>query len=92
MKHGLKGVCKRNRKEMDKYGLWPYFKTREFRKQIASIYYPIEQDHSLSAQGVFPVFKLGPEGKPPSTAVRVGSSRMRKIQLTNQIRQARPSK
>lgn len=47
VKHGVKGVVRKNRKELDKYGLWPYFKTREFRKQIAKIYYPIEQEHAL---------------------------------------------
>ena len=47
VKQGVKGVVRKNRKELEKYSLWPYFKTREFRKQIAKIYYPIEHEHAL---------------------------------------------
>ena len=46
LRKGRGGVIKKNRKEMDKHTLVPYHKTREFRKKIAKIYYPIITDYT----------------------------------------------
>ena len=41
IKRGLKGVVNQNRKETNKHKMWPYYKTRDFRRKIAKIYYPV---------------------------------------------------
>lgn len=64
-KTGLTGVVKRNRKENEKYRLVPYHRTREFRRKIAKIYYPIVPKHTHDSRGVFPIFKLCPDFKTP---------------------------
>ena len=46
----------------------PYYRTREFRRKIAKIYYPVIFQHSYSCSGIFPVFKLTPDFKPPLTS------------------------
>lgn len=47
LKRGVKGVIKQNRRELDKHSLVPYYRTREFRRKIAKIYYPVIIQHSL---------------------------------------------
>jgi len=52
------GIVKRNQIELQKHGLVPYHRTREFRKKIAQLYVPILEAHAESVNGRFPVFKL----------------------------------
>jgi hypothetical protein len=82
LKRGVTGVVKRNRKELDKYSLIPYFRTREFRRKIAKIYYPIIASHSYECRGLHPVFKLAPDYKPPPTVASANTARNKRLQST----------
>ena len=52
------GVLKANKSELVKYSLLPFYRTREFRKKIAFLYYPCIMTHLEEANGRFPIFKL----------------------------------
>jgi len=49
-----------------------------FRKKLAKIYYPIVKNHLYEAKGIFPIFKLSPNYKPPETSTQSTSSRFNK--------------
>lgn len=51
LKKGRGGVIKRNRKELEKNSMVPYHKTREFRKKIAKIYYPVIPNYTYDQKG-----------------------------------------
>ena len=51
-------IMKKNGHEFTKHKLHPFFKTRDFRKKIAFIYYPVMVQHVQDSNGRFPVFKL----------------------------------
>ena len=51
-------IIPKNRTELNKYGLLPYYKTRDFRKKIAILYYGVQEKYTDEQKGRFPVFKL----------------------------------
>ena len=51
-------IMKKNVHEFNKHKLHPFYKTRDFRKKIAFIYYPVMLNHIEFSNGRFPVFKL----------------------------------
>ena len=51
-------IMKKNVHEFNKHKLHPFYKTRDFRKKIAFIYYPVMLNHIELSNGRFPVFKL----------------------------------
>ena len=51
-------IMKKNAHEFNKHKLHPFFKTREFRKKIAFLYYPVVTSHLEESNGRFPIFKL----------------------------------
>ena len=44
-------VIPRNRSELNKYGMTPYHKSREFRKKIANLYYGVQMKHVEESKG-----------------------------------------
>lgn len=63
------GVVKKNKHEFQKHSLPSFYKTREFRKKIAKIYYPIVHSYTYDNPGKDPIFKLNKDYKPPDTAM-----------------------
>jgi len=50
---------RRNAAELNKYEMTPYYRTRDFKKQIAQLYVPVLTSHIEEANGRLPVFKIG---------------------------------
>ena len=64
-------VIPKNKNELNKHRLDPFYKTRDFRKKISFLYYPVLASHSYECNGRTPVFKLSkiaPFRQKPSTA------------------------
>ena len=53
------GIVRKNATELNKYEMTPYYRTRDFKKQIAQLYVPVLTSHIEEANGRFPVFKIG---------------------------------
>ena len=52
-------IIQANRGELNRYGLLPYHRTKDFRKKISVLYYGILPKYTEDQNGRWPVFKLG---------------------------------
>ena len=80
-------IMKKNVHEFNKHKLHQFFKTKDFSRKIAFLYYPVVPSYTEAANGRFPVFKISKTTVMPSNKVKPGTASTGSIRNTNSMKQ-----